>query len=187
MHRLNLQFTANNESTSDETAPQQDVRKIQWYGANRQSLRNGIRFLQQLRADLSQNGPLHLEARRDEIMKFFGVGFYDGLAEWKDVNIDATRLAEHLTRHAKIFETPLPASSIPPEEAPILADPGQKLQMLVKLVDLQTQHLSDLNRINLAASLETAPNEFAPRYFGTASRDLQRAVDWYLYLRSKNL
>jgi len=68
-----------------------------------------------------------------------------------------------------------------------MADPGQKLQMLVKLVDLQAQHLSDLQQINSEAShmRETATNEFAPRYFATASRDLQRAVDWYLYLRSK--
>jgi len=187
MHRLNLQFTANNESTSDETAPQRDVRKTQWYGASRQSLRDGIRFLQELRDVISESGALHLEERKNEIIKAFGVGFYDGLAEWKDMNITAMHLAEFLQKHEENFNLPLPASSKPPEGVETLSDPKQKLQMLVKLVDLQAQHLSDLNRINLAASRETAPNEFAPRYFGTASRDLQRAVDWYVYLRSNNL
>jgi hypothetical protein len=71
----------------------------------------------------------------------------------------------------------------------IIADPKQKLQMLVKLIDLQAQHLLNLQASNSDAShmRETAPNEFAPRYFASASRDLQRAVDWYLYLRSKDL
>ena len=78
---------------------------------------------------------------------------------------------------------------MPPEGVKIIADPKLKLQMLVKLVDLQAQHLSTLQQISLEAShmRETAPNEFAPRYFAGASRDLQRAVDWYLYLRSKDL
>jgi hypothetical protein len=130
-----------------------------------------------------------LEEQKDEIIKAFGVGFYDGLTEWKDMSLDAIYLAEHLDQHAKTYNQPLPPSSRPPEGVQILADPKQKVQMQVKLVDLQAQHLSDLQQVNSAAShmREAQPNEFAPRYFATASRDLQRAVDWYLYLRSNKL
>ena len=136
-----------------------------------------------------QNGLLHEESWKDEIIKAFGVGFYDALTEWKPMNVNAMYVAESLQKHAENLKMPLPASSKPPEGVEIIADPRQKLQMLVKLTDLQAQHLSDLQQITSEAShmRETAPNEFAPRYFATASRDLQRAVDWYLYLRSKDL
>jgi len=137
-----------------------------------------------LRDDISENGPLHLESWKDQIIKAFGLGFYDALCEWKDMNIDSMYLAEHLQKHAETFKAPLPASARPPEGVEIIADPKQKLQMLIKLVDLQAQHLADLQHISSVAfqTRESAPNEFAPRYFATGSRDLQRAVDWYLYL-----
>ncbi len=96
MHRLNEHFAPDHESTSNESAPQPDVRQAQWYGASRQDLRKGIRFLEQLREDVSQNGPLHLESWEDQIIKAFGVGFYDALTEWKDMNVTAMQVAEHL-------------------------------------------------------------------------------------------
>jgi hypothetical protein len=87
------------------------------------------------------------------------------------------------------FNMPLPGPFIPPDGVKSNADPKQKLQMLVKLIELQAQHLVDLQHSNSEASdmRQTTPNEFAPRYFATASRDLQRSVDWYLYLRSNDL
>jgi hypothetical protein len=189
MHRLEVHFKADDESTSNETAPQRDVRETQWYGTNGAALRNGIRILQELRADVSENGLVHEKNWKDEIIKAFGVAFYDALIEWKPMSIDTMYLAEMLQRQAEIFKMPLPASERPPEGVKIIADPRQKLQMLVKLIELKAQHLSDLQQMNSEASRmrETAPNEFVPRYFATASRDLQRAVDWYLYLRSKDL
>jgi hypothetical protein len=189
MHRLKVHFTANDESVSTETAPQRDVRETQWYGASRQDLKNGIRILQTLGDDVSQNGLLHAENWKDEIVKAFGVAFYDSLTEWKPMNVDAMYMAEHLQRHAETFKRPLPASERSPEGVEVIADPKQKLQMLVKLIDLKAQHLQDLQQISSEASYtrDTAPSEFAPRYFASASRDLQRAVDWYLYLRSKDL
>jgi hypothetical protein len=174
---------------SDDTAPQRDIRETQWYGASKVDLRYGVGILKELREDISAHGSLHLESWRDQIIKAFGLGFYDALCEWKDMNIDAMYVAEHLQKHAATFKAPLPVSSRPPEGVEIIADPKQKLQMLIKLVDLQTQHLADLQHISSVASQtrESALNGFAPRYFATGSRDLQRAVDWYLYLRSNNL
>jgi hypothetical protein len=189
MRGLKAHFVARDASLSNDNAPPRDVRETYWYAASYGDLRNGIRILKELREDISENGPLHLERWKDQIIKAFGLGFYDALCEWKDMNIDAMYQAEHLQKQAATFKAPLPSSSRPPEGVEIIADPKQKLQMLVKLVDLQAQHLSDLQRISSANFLtrESAPNEFAPRYFATASRDLQRAVDWYLYLKSNDL
>jgi hypothetical protein len=50
------------------------------------------------------------------------------------MNLSAMYMAESLKHHAETFKLPLPASSRPPEGVQILADPRQKLQMLVKLV-----------------------------------------------------
>ena len=189
MHRLNAHFIAKDEPTSNETDLKRDIRKTRWYGASRSDLRNGISILTELREDISQNGPLHLERWKDQIIKAFGIGFYDALSEWQDMKIDAMYLAETLQQHAETFNMSLPASSRPPDGVKVIADPKQKLQMLVKLIDLQAQHLLDLQHSNSEASdmRQTTPNEFAPRYFATASRDLQRSVDWYLYLRSNDL
>ena len=187
MHRLKTQFTSNGEPQSHETAEQQDIRVTQWYGASPADLRNGIRLILNLRNDVSENGPLHLEAMKDEICKAFGVGFYDALMEWKPMEIGAIHAAEFLTKHERNFKLPLPPPLAPPEGTKIVVDPKQKQQMLLKLIDLQAQHLLDLRKIKLEDSKQTAPSDFAPRYFTTASHDLRRAVDWYLYLTSNGL
>ena len=189
MHRLKEHFKAHNQSTSNETGPQRDNRETQWYGASPAALRNGIRILQELHNDVSENGLLHQETWKDEIMKAFGVGFYDALTEWKPMDLSAIQLADHLVRHAEIFKHKPPIPLEPAEVQKIVADPKQKHQMVLKLIQLQAQHLLDLQRSNSEAyqMRQMAPSEFAPRYFATASRDLQRAVDWFLYLRSKEL
>jgi hypothetical protein len=189
MSGLKAHFVARDASPSNDNAPPRDVRETHWYGASYGDLRNGLRILKELREDISENGPLHLERWKDQIIKAFGLGFYDSISEWKDMSISSVQVAEFIQKHEETFNMPLPASSRPPEGVKTIADPKQKLQMLLKLVDLEAQHLSDLQRISSASSLtrESAPNEFAPRYFATASRDLQRAVDWYLYLRSNSL
>jgi hypothetical protein len=194
MHQLKGHFPAD-ESTSDKTDSQRDARETQWYGASREDLRNGIRILTELRDDVSQHGLVHAETWKFQISKCFGVGFYDALTEWKGMSIDAILSAEHLVRHAEAFKRPLP--DLPPEVTPavekidrhVVADPKLQMQMVVKLVELQSQHLLDLLFISSHASAtrETAANEFAPRYFANSSRDLQRAVEWYLHLRANNL
>jgi hypothetical protein len=116
MHRLEVHCTANEKSTSNEAAPQQDVRQTLWYGGSGEALRNGIRILQRLRADVSQNGLLHEEGWKDEIIKAFGVAFYDALTEWKPMKVQAMYMAEFLQEHEENFEMPLPESSKPPKE-----------------------------------------------------------------------
>src|SRR6266567_1668927 len=137
MHRRKVHFTANDESTSNETGPQRDIRETQWYGASPADLRNGIRVLKELHDDVSQRGLAHQEMWKDQVSKTFGVGFYDALTEWKHMSLDAIHLAEQLTEHSKTFDGDRPSPYAPPEGLKIVADPKQKRQMLLKLIELQ--------------------------------------------------
>jgi hypothetical protein len=74
----------------------------------------------------------------------------------------------------------------------VVQDPMQKKQMLLKLVDLTESCLDSAKKISdeavLAVDDARASNvDFAPRYLTTAMRDLQRAVDWLLYLKTSGL
>jgi hypothetical protein len=62
------------------------------------------------------------------------------------MSVDAIDLAEMLKVNERTFGRDLPAALKPPEGLKIVADPNQKLQMLLKLIDLKAQHLSELQR-----------------------------------------
>jgi hypothetical protein len=134
MNRLTVHFTTHNESTSNETAPQRDVRETQWYGSSPANLRIGMRVLREFRDDVSQNGPVHLENWKDEISRAFGLGFYDALTEWAPMDLEGIRMVEFLATHARNFNFP-PIKL--PEGEKIVADPKQKQQMVLKLIDMK--------------------------------------------------
>jgi len=182
VHQLNFHLKSNDETTSDETTPQRDSRETQWYAASPADLNNGLRLLKEFRDEVSQNGLIHPELWKDPMCKAFGQRFSDIIADWNPANLIAMQMAESLTAHAKIFNRPLE----PPGQK-VVVNPRQQQEMLIKLIDLQMQHLLDLKKNIAEGARQAAPIEFSPRYFATASRDLQRAVDWYLYLRSKGL
>lgn len=186
MHQLKRHLPADDESTAQKTDLQRDPREIQWYLASPQDLRYGRQIIQEMFDDVSQNGLAHIETWKDKLSKPFP-GLYELVTEWQGMSIDAIMVAENLVAHSRLYKRPLP--SLPPEATRIAADPKQKQQMVVKLVGLQLRHLSDLLFVSSQASpmRETAANEFAPRYFANSSRDLQRAVEWYLHLRANNL
>lgn len=179
-----------NEGESAKNGPQSDEPALQWYGASVQDLNRGIKMLMELRADVSDCGGLHLKEREGEITKVFGAAFYDALKDWAPMNTSAIQLAETIRKKEELYRlSPLPTED--PGGTKVVPDPRQQWQMLVKLVDVQIQHLSDLRRISsqgiLAIDQHQGLTDFVPRYFTGASRDLQRSVDWYLYLRDKNL
>lgn len=64
-----------------------------------------------------------------------------------------------------------------------------KWEMAVKIVDAEIEHLETLVQTGRQDFRETpqALAEFSPRYFADASRDLERAVDWFLKLKEKGL
>ncbi len=150
-------------SASDESGEQRDERVFQWFGASYQDLTQGISFLKAWRADVVKNAGLHLDDWKERIIKGFGVGFYDDLKDWTRMSIDAILLAEQLVRHANTFGTGLSAArqrsaSAPQQPSPfapeqvsegveMIADPRQKWQMLVNLVDVQIEHLVNLRQV----------------------------------------
>lgn len=176
------------ESSSQEAHPERDPSALQWYGANRSALRAGMRLLADLRVDISQNGGLHLAERKEQLVKIFGMDFYNDLESWTPMDVQAILMAESLAAHEKNFNLgPIPGLQ-PAAGVKIVVDEKQKLAMMLKLVDLQMQHLLDLRQTStFTQSREAVLTDFIPRHFPTVSRDLQRAVDWFLYLKENHL
>jgi len=174
---------------AEENDSKQGVTLSQWVGASRENMRKGIRFLGSLRADVRENGLIHLEQDgplKESIVKGLGQQFYDGLTEWRGFDVSAIQLVQHLEQHRKNFPSdsdPLNASA----QIKVVPDPKLKWEMVVKLIDLHTQHLRDLLAATASRQVTDVQLEVYPRYFAAASRDLREAVDWYLYLRSVKL
>jgi hypothetical protein len=107
--------------------------------------------------------------------------------------IDAIRLADMLLTHAELYNSPLPPDMAKAaEDKRVIVDPNLSWQLAVKLLDEKIQHFRDLahaGEIAYGADLPQSPPvvDFAPRYFTTASRDLERAVNWYLELKELKL
>lgn len=158
-----------------------------WYGANRKSLHDGIRFLDACQSVFNENGRIPEELLAD-LRRGFGDDYVAELTKWTPASYDAELLAEHLTLHAKTFGKPLP--DLASGEHRVVFDPSQSRQMVKKLIDERRAHMKDLlllkNNVDpnrhAACSERTEPNSFT-----TAMRDLQRAVAWFKWLKRNNL
>jgi hypothetical protein len=154
-------------------------------------LRAATRMLMDLRTDIQANGWLHAEQWKEPLTKTFGNSeFYDMLESFSPGSIDAILAAEHLEAHAKTFKMPLP--EIPSSATEGIPAIGRlRWDMMVKLVDLKLQQLNDFRLLFVGSadggSLSTASLDVDSRYFTTASRDLERAVAWYEYIKQQGL
>jgi len=189
---LASQQNSDKEAEMEKAGGNEANRMEQWYATDYRSLQEGLRFLKNLRADVAQNGLLHLVQDgplKESVIKSFGLAFYDRLIEWKGLSIDAILLASHLVEHTKRFKV----GTVPDikrrdplqfETPRVVVDPQMQLQMAVKLVESEIEHLEILSR--RGQDLSETPlvlAELSPRYFAAASRDLERAVDWFRKLR----
>jgi hypothetical protein len=160
----------------------------EWYGADYRSLQDGLRFLRQLRADVAEHGLFHLEQDgplKGSLIKGFGLNFYNRLIEWKGMNVEAIRLAQHLVAQNEAYGM---ESSVF-ETSKVVPDPRLQWQMVIKLLEVQIEHLETLDRVRGKDFSETSMfmAESSPRYYADASRDLERAVDWFQKLTDNNL
>jgi len=89
--------------TADENASELEGAQLQWFGVSSQDLQRGIKFLNELRSEVATSGALHLEDRKQQIVKLFGEPFYEALSEWKPMSVDAILMAEHSVEHARRF------------------------------------------------------------------------------------
>jgi hypothetical protein len=169
--------------------------RFNWYLGSNQGLRQSMQLLADLRAEF-----LHLnridQKWHDPLDDTFGPEFRRLLTRWTPTNWTAALLAHHLVEHQQRYGGSLPMPQSPTSETDrqktvkIVPDQMQGSEMVVKLIDLQSLLLNDLyknreRRASESAKAQNGPADFAPRYFTTASRDLHRAVDWYMQLKQK--
>jgi hypothetical protein len=172
--------------------------QTEWYLSGKQELREGIRRLEALKEDFLNLGRID-EKWNVVLDRAFGPQLRELLTHWMPSDPTAVMLAHHLTMHARTFGGPLPCleqehgSSPDGGDTPkVILDPDQSKQMVIKLLEQEVCILSDLWKSSeqRASDSERAQNQavdFAPRYFTTASRDLHRAVAWYMHLKKEKL
>jgi hypothetical protein len=161
-----------------------------WYAFGRAELRAAARTLLELRQDVKENGELHLEQWKERLSNIFGNDFYDTLANWQPRDTQAILLAEQLVGHSRLYNMALPDPGEPEKGDALIGDARSRWEMMVKIVDLQLQHVYVLRRqllLGVGKDLGIAPSLEDGRYFATANNDLERAVTWYQYLKDQGL
>jgi hypothetical protein len=192
-----LQVSSKKEPKVEAAGGGDTIRMEQWYATDYRSLQEGLRFLRGLRADVADCGLLLLEQDgplKESLIKGFGSNCYNRLIEWRGMSTTAILAAEHYAAMTETFGK-LPAMDLPqgdpehPETPKVVPDPRLQWQMVVKLVEVEIEHLETLVRTRGQDFRETpqALAEFSPRYYADASRDLHRAVDWFLKLKGSGL
>jgi hypothetical protein len=168
-----------------------------WYLSGRQGLCQGIRLLEAVKQEFLHLGRLD-EKWNTLLDEAFGPQLRQLLTQWVPSHPDATTLAYHLTKHAETYKKPLPPlggkreSAEDGENEPVaIPDPEQMKHMVLKLIELEESMLSDLWKSveERASTSDRERNDIvdAPRYFSTACRDLDRAIDRFMYLKKNNL
>jgi hypothetical protein len=190
MRRLNAHLDLQTQQDPLAEGVEEKAEAPRWYGFGRAELRAATRMLLALRADIQANGWIHREQWKESLDKTFGSELYDLLTNWSPASIDDILMAEHLVAHAKTFGKPLPELD-PGKGDPAIGDPRSRWEMMVKLVDLKLQQLNDFRLLLEGGaegdSLSAASLDVGSRYFTSASRDLERAVAWYEYIKQLGL
>lgn len=174
-------------------APAQNI-LAKWYGASNADLRKGIRILMDLGEEVSANGWIHKEDWKHVLTNTFGAECFELFTSWDPMSIDAILMTEHLLAHAKRFDRPLPSEpDMDSKKQRFTVDPKLSWQMSAKLIDLTRLHLEELARINrlgrdIPDERQGAPAlDLGARYATTSTRELERAVVWYQYLKEQHL
>jgi len=193
MKRLDSHLASTENAPLPEPQNQTAVQDVMsnWYASSAKDLRNAQKLLVDLGQDVAENGWIHKEEWRDRITNTFGAECFNLLTTWDPVSVDAIRLAQQNIAHSERFNLPL--SQISKQGENPIVDLNANWQMSKKLIDLLRLHVEGLMRIKgLAAE---GPDErqsantldLGARYAATATRDLERAVFWFQYLKEQNL
>jgi hypothetical protein len=166
--------------------------RIEWYLSSKQELRAGIRLLRQIHQEFLRLGRIE-EKWFVPLDKAFGPNLRELLTLWTPSNSSAVMLAHHLVRHAKIFNSPLPplGQEEGGKKTEVILDPEQSKQMVGKLFDVQESILTDLwrsaERRDSSAAREQNGATDPPRHFSSACRNLDRAVERFMYLKENKI
>jgi hypothetical protein len=210
--RVMALLTDQTESRSEDSKPV-NLNMVQWFASSRSQLRNVMRWLLQLETKLQGGGPLTGEDK-ETMSRAFGPGFVELLEKWPDqMSSQEILFARSVTEHAKSFGLEMPkfpkdkdmdlpqsgdiskdkdAKNADKDEAEprVLVDPRREQAMVLKLIEERRLFLEDLLKFSEQAWVTAnspASNEFNPRYFASATKDLQRAFRWFLELRKRGL
>ena len=122
----------------------------------------------------------------------FGPEYYDSLAEWGPIHTIAVLVTEHLQKHEETFKMGLPPGTKDiPEDLRFLTARA-RWEMMVKVIDLKLQQISEFHRLLAQPNLEEVgqralQGDGAGRYLTTAARELERALDWFRYVKERGL
>jgi hypothetical protein len=177
------------ETSSELPEPKPEV--LRWSKWGRRELAEAIKCTRSLRADIEESGWVHSEDWRGPLTRMFGgPEFHDMLTQFSPKNIDSVLLQEYLSAHAATFKMPLPKQ----DSNLGTADPevGRvQWNCLLAIVDLKLTALEDLRLFldtrDQGRDEEINTMECSGRFFTTASRDLERAVQWFQELREQGL
>jgi hypothetical protein len=186
--RLRVHLEPEEGQELQDEAPSGNV-STNWYGASNRDLASALRFLAELRQDVEANGWINAEQWKGQVTRILGQGYYDLLTAWIPMDATAIQAAIQLPAHARNFNMPLPPN-LATDGA--LADPKLSWQMGINLIDLARLQMEDLARIRKMGDGRDQQDgasalDVAVRYVTTASRDLERAVKWFLHLKTEGL
>ena len=162
-----------------------------WFGANRQALKEGQKFLIRLLEDVRSSGTVR-EEWKDPLIQGFGSDFFEELTKWKPLNYQAALLADYLSEHAKTFRHPLPKIDQIENKASkeVILDPFQQKQMMEKLILQQIGFLGtiralyDQKGVGPSEGQNTSPIEAASRYSTSTMRNMHCAIKFYRELKA---
>jgi hypothetical protein len=121
------------------------------------------------------------------------------LTGWTASDETVVMVARQLTMHSKTYNLPLPAvfdteqrsAEDGENKAKVIVDPEQNKQLIVKLLEFEESVLADLSRTAderaLSAVREQTSASDPPRHFSAACRELDRAIESFMYLKENNI
>ena len=173
----------------DGVGSDSEISMSRFYGADRATMLEAIRFLSMVLSDFERNGMLR-EEWKESLIKGFGDDFYADLTKWKSGNLDAILLANHLATHARVFRLPLPPIKAAPE---VVVDLEQNSQMVSKLLSQKLCHLREIVQLfdlkvkAVLAGRNLDSQRFPPSRTAMAMNELQRALQFFRYLKRRRL
>jgi hypothetical protein len=169
----------------------QAVSKVsQWYGASRESLRAGIRFLSRCKDDFETNARTRDDWKKD-MDRGWGEELFADLKKWEPSNLVVFQLADQLVTHQQLHGGSLPGAA--EGEPEVMPDPLLNKQMVSKLLSQEIRHLHSLalvsdQKVGVArGGFNGIAQGLASHDLKSVMHDLQRALEWFMRLRRYRL
>ena len=175
-----------------ESRPAQHLLPPKLYYADRAARKVALNLLSRIRSVVEESGFLHAEDLKPKIVRVFGEEYFFLLTRWAHLSPSTIKMALAIDEHKQKFGSTSPAA-VESRHDDVVVDPLLSLQMAVKLIQLTQEHVESLLRMDglhadSAGQERHVPAvELATRYYTGATRELERAVNWYRYLKENRM